>query len=355
MLAFPPIEAGRPAESPSCTHMETQSALGRLHQVSPDNFGIFRKRRGRGFFYFDESDKRITSTKTLNRIRSLAIPPAYTDVRISNDAMSLLQAVGRDAAGRLQYRYHPQWPQTRESRKANRISALSKAIPRIRRKVARDLARDGVERERVMAAVVAVIDETHIRIGCDDYVHSGRSRGAATLLKQNATATRNGLRLCFRGKGGHQIETLVRSRALRKLYPHLLKLQGRRLFQYRDEAMEIRKVTSRLVNAYLAEAAGIPVTAKDFRTLAGTALAAEMLSRVKPASSKRARRSQIGEVMQRVAEDLCNTPAVVKKSYVHARLINAFEKKKLGKAGKPARTRNLSRGEAIVADLFKAG
>jgi DNA topoisomerase-1 len=333
-------------------HAATLSG-GRLRRISAEHLDILRQRKGRSFVYIGTAGRRIADAPTLQRIRSLAIPPAYEDVRIASDAKAHLQATGRDAAGRTQYRYHPSWSEVRETRKAARLAALCDVLPRIRQQVARDLRRPGVDRQRVAAAVVTVIDRTHIRIGCDDYVHSGRSRGAATLLKRQVTCMGDDLHLAFRGKGGRPIETAVKAKGLKRLYPRLLRMPGPRLFQYRDENGALQKITSRHVNAYLGEIAGAPITAKDFRTLAGTALAAQRLARVKPAVGARARNAQITEVMKVVAEDLCNTPAVVRKSYVHARLIKAFESGDLAKRWGRTRLTNLSRAEAVVAALFR--
>jgi DNA topoisomerase-1 len=325
----------------------------RLKRVTPDDLTIRRKRGGRGFFYVDENGDRIGDAATLDRIRSLAVPPAYEDVRIAPSGKAHLQAVGMDTAGRLQYRYHPDWDRIRETRKGNRLAILCAALPRIRQRVGRDLAGEGVGRERVLAGVVTLIDRTHIRIGCEDYVHSGRSRGAATLLKRNIKREGDRFLLIFRGKGGKQIETSVKAAGLGKLFPALMKLPGARIFQYRTDDGAIRHVTAAQVNAYLSEIAGAPVSAKDLRTLAATALAAQMLSDVRPATSKTGTRRQIKDVMAAIADRLCNTPAVVRKSYVHDRLIDVFERGELPRLSKRASAgRRMTACEAVVAALF---
>jgi DNA topoisomerase-1 len=327
--------------------------LPRLKRVTADELTIRRKRGGRGFFYVDGDGNRIGDAPTLDRIRSLAVPPAYEDVRIAESDKAHLQAVGTDTAGRLQYRYHPDWARIRETKKGARLAVLCDALPRIRQAVARDLAGKGVGRERVLAGVVALIDRTHIRIGCEDYVHSGRSRGAATLLKRSIKREGNGFILAFRGKGGKTIETSVKAAGFAKLYPALMKLPGSRLFQYRGEDGALHRVTAAQVNAYLGEIAGAPVSAKDLRTLAATALAAQMLADIQPAESKAGQRRQIKDVMAAIAERLCNTPAVVRKSYVHDRLIGAFEEGKLPRLSKRASAgRRMTACEAVVAALF---
>jgi DNA topoisomerase-1 len=327
--------------------------LPRLKRVTPGDLTILRRRGGRGFYYTDADGNRIADQSTLDRIRSLAVPPAYEDVRIASSEKAHLQAIGTDTAGRQQYRYHPDWDRIRETRKGARLAVLCDALPKIRQRVARDLAGKGVGRERVLAGVVTLIDRTHIRIGCEDYVHSGRSRGAATLLKRNIKREGDHFILTFRGKGGKQIETSVRAAGLAKLYPALIKLAGSRFFQYRGEDGAIRRVTAAQVNAYLSEIAGAPVSAKDLRTLAATALAAQMLSDVRPAETKTASRKQIKEVMAAIAERLCNTPTVVRKSYVHDRLIDTFQKGELPKLSRRASAGNrMSACEAVVAALF---
>jgi DNA topoisomerase-1 len=335
------------------TSVAEAGPLPRLKRVKPDDLTIRRKRGSRGFFYVDDDGNRIGDTPTLDRIRSLAVPPAYEDVRIAPNEKAHLQAIGTDTAGRLQYRYHPDWARIRETKKGARLAVLCQALPRIRQAVARDLAGKGVGRERVLAGVVTLIDRTHIRIGCEDYVHSGRSRGAATLLKRNIRRDGKGFVLTFRGKGGKTIETSVKAAGLAKLYPALMKLPGPRLFQYRGEDGAIRHVTAAQVNAYLSEVAGAPVTAKDLRTLAATALAAQMLADAEPASGKTALNRQLKEVMAAIAERLCNTPSVVRKSYVHDRLIDVFQRGELPRLSRRASAgRRMTACEAVVAALF---
>lgn len=336
---------------------ETASIEGgqSLRWGSATDLSIRRRRNGRGFVYVDADGSRITEPRQLRRIRSLAIPPAYSDVLIARDPLSHLQAIGRDAAGRIQYRYHPEWEHLREAQKEARIATLCRVLPRIRRAIARDLRAAGVGRERVLAAVVTLIDRTHLRIGCADYVHSGRSRGASTLLKRNVRRDSGTLRLTFRSKGGKQVETELAVPGLTRLYSSLLRLPGSRLFQFRDADGRIRKVAARQVNEYLAEIAGVPVTAKDFRTVAASAMAAAELSRLDPEAAKSRRRAQVKTVLEAVAEALCNTPAVVRRSYVHARIIAAFEDGRLKKCQQTlARRRHLTRGECLVAALFGA-
>ena len=287
------------------------------------------------------------------RIRGLAIPPAYADVRIARDPRSHLQAVGRDEKGRAQYRYHPDWELVREQGKIDRLAVLARAIPRVRRHVDRDLARDGLPKPKTLAAIVGVIDRTHIRIGCEDYVHSGRSRGATTLLKRNVRIDGEKLCLAFRGKGGREIECGVRAPALVRVVGELLELPGRRLFKYRDEDGRVRPVSAAEVNAYLRAVAKAPVSAKDFRTLAATATAATRLATIEPAAKPTPRRRQIAAVMRDIAALLGNTPAVTRKSYVHRTLVNTFAAGALTAISAEIKgSGRQTKGEALVATLF---
>jgi DNA topoisomerase-1 len=322
-----------------------------LRQVDPSALTIRRRRCGRGFVYLRKNGKRLTNEAALTRIRSLAIPPAYRHVRIAAQPNAHLQAVGRDDAGRIQYRYHPQWETVREKQKVERLATLCGALPRIRRRIAYDLKSKGLARSRVLAGVVTLIDRTHIRIGCEDYVHSGRSRGAATLLKRNVCCEKESLHLTFNSKGGREIRCSIRSCAIVTLVKALARLPGRRLFQYRDEDGSVRRVTAADVNAYLQEISGASITAKDFRTLAATAAAAERLAAIEPADTASGRRKQISATVKEIAEMLGNTPAVARKSYVHHRVIEAFGKRTLV-AASPRRRTGLSRGESAVAILF---
>ncbi|WP_366552737.1 DNA topoisomerase IB [Aquibaculum sediminis] len=323
-----------------------------LRLAKVEGLTIRRQRCGRGFTYQDEAGQRIDDAETLQRIRSLAIPPAYKEVCISPDPRGHLQAVGRDAAGRLQYRYHPGWEEVREAEKVERLSQFCASLPRLRRRVRRDLRKEGLTRERVLAGIVLIIDRTHIRIGCEDYVHSGRTRGAATLLKRNVHCDGKQLSLTFRGKGGREIRCELAHPSLTALARELHALPGRRFFQYRDAHGKRHKVTAGEVNAYLREAAGAPVTAKDFRSLTATAAAGQRLARLQPEPRERARNRQIATVMHEVAEMLSNTPAVVRRSYVHRCVVQAFTGGTL--AGRFAKCRpadSLSRAETLVAQL----
>lgn len=324
-----------------------------LHHVAVGDLTIRRRRCGKGFVYLDPDGRRIEDRTELKRIRSLAIPPNYADVRIAPDPRAHIQAIGHDDAGRTQYRYHPDWDTARERSKVDRLATLSRAIAGIRRRVGRDLAAGGLSKTRALAAVIAIVDRTHIRIGCEDYVHSGRSRGAATLLKRNVRVEGHTVTLAFRGKGGREFRCSVTAPSLAEALEDLRGLRGPRMFQYRDASGTVRPVTSADANAYLQEIAGVGITTKDFRTLAATATAAMRFASLAPDPRTTYRRRQIAQVMRDVAELLGNTPAVTRKSYVHDRLVEAFTRGEL--AALYARTRGSTRrtrGEALVSALF---
>jgi DNA topoisomerase-1 len=323
-----------------------------LTYVTPEDLTIRRRPRGKGFTYVGASGRVIRDPAVLARIRSLAIPPAYRDVRIARSARAHLQAVGQDDAGRTQYRYHPDWTEVRDAHKIERLAALIDALPRIRRHISRGVACACACRDKAVSGVVMLIDKTHIRIGCEDYVHSGRARGAATLLKRNVRHEGGKVILTFRGKGGAQIHCEATAPALARAIAALGRLPGARLFQYRDDGGKRTLVSAADANRFLQEISGAPVTAKDFRTLAATAAAASILRAQDPAESEAGRRRQVVAVMKEVAAMLGNTPAVCRKSYVHPRLVEAFQSGELKRLRGRKKEPLLSKGEALVASLF---
>jgi DNA topoisomerase-1 len=323
--------------------------------VSSEALPILRRRCGRGFLYFDGKGRRVNDPAVLERIRRLAIPPAYADVRIADREDAHLQAVGRDQAGRVQYRYHPDWETVREEQKAEQLAAMCAALPRLRRRIRADLATAGPTARRTLAGIVMLIDRTHIRIGCENYVHTGRSRGAATLLKRNVGVRGDWLDIRFRGKGGKMFDISARIPLLARAVPEWLELPGTRLFQYRDAAGRIARASAGEVNAYLREIASAPISAKTFRTLAASAYAVERLGVTEPAASPTGRRRQIKAVMTDIAARLGNTPTIVRKSYVHGRVLDAFEAGTLADLYAAAEAgRLVSRREAALARLLAA-
>lgn len=320
--------------------------------ATADDLTIRRRRAGKGFVYLDANGKRIAREATLARIGSLAIPPAYEDVRVAADETFHLQAIGRDEAGRTQYRYHPDWDAVRETRKVERLDRVIEALPKLRRAVAADMASPKLGKRKALASAVALIDETHIRVGSEAYLRSNRAHGAATLLKRHVKVRGESVELSFRGKGGRDVSARMRSPRLARALSRIGALPGRRLFQYRDEDGKIRRVTAVDVNAYLREVTGLPVTAKDLRQLGASASAAEVLVEIEPAQSETGRRRQLASVMRAISDRLANTPAVVRKSYVHAVVVEAFASGALRKAHRASRGRpGLRRAEKTLARL----
>jgi DNA topoisomerase-1 len=297
---------------------------------------IARRRRGRGFVYLDQKGRTIREPRVLDRIAALAVPPAYRDVRIAADPRAHLQAVGRDEAGRLQYRYHPGWEAVREAQKLERLAETLAALPRLRRVVRADLARPQLVRDKALACAVAIMDGAHIRVGCEDYLKLSGSRGAATLMKDDVEIGTRRIELGFRGKGGKDVSCVIEDPPLARALGRIAELPGRRLVKYQN-GEGARPITASDVNAYLAQATGRPITAKDLRQRAGCVLACERFLAMQPGASETARKKQVAGVMRAVSEILGNTPAVARKSYVAALVVEAFLDGRLGEAHRRAR------------------
>jgi DNA topoisomerase I len=296
-----------------------------LRLVTTDALSIRRRRRGKGWSYLDADGRVIRDPATVRRLAGLAVPPAYADVLYAEDAAAHLQAIGRDAAGRLQYRYHPDWDKVRELRKARRLARLADVLPRIRRSIAQHLSAGEPTREFALAAVIELVATSAIRPGSESYARLRGTRGAATLLKSNVTVYGETITLTFRSKGGKTIVKEFASPRLAAAFAVLRQLPGRRLFRYRAAAGEVRHVTAREVNLFLREVAGTHISLKDFRTLLASASVLEALARTEPAASERQRRRQVLKAVRAAADDLANTPAICRKSYVHDTVVTAFE------------------------------
>jgi DNA topoisomerase-1 len=296
-----------------------------LNLVGPEDLTIRRYQAGRGYFFRDAEGNLIHDLETIARFKSLAVPPAYRNVRYAADPRAHLQAVGEDAAGRLQYRYHPDWERVREMLKARRLATLAKSLPAIRRRIGRVLAARSLDRSFVVATVIELVAVTAIRAGSEEYARENGTRGATTLLKSHVKVSEGRLVLNFKAKGGKQVIKEVAHPRLAAAVERLLAVPGRRLFQYRDEDGAVHYIRASDVNAYLREIAGRPISLKDFRTLVASIGALETLAGAEPATSQRARRSQVLAALRTVAEDLANTPAVARKSYVHGAVLSAFE------------------------------
>lgn len=325
-----------------------------LHYVSTDDLTIRRKRNGSGFVYLDGHGCPLRDPRTLYRLKRLAVPPAYDSVRFAANPHAHLQAVGRDAAGRAQYRYHADWEKVRELRKARRLARLTHALPQIRRWVTRHLAEPEPSRERGIAALIELIGRTALRPGSESYARQHGTRGATTLLKSDLRIAGARVTLAFNGKGGKEIEKTVTSRRLANALRKLCGLPGKRIFQYRNEQGTVVPLRRRDVNNALREITGRAVSLKDFRTLDASAKAIQQLAAAEPKSSERGRNRQLLAAMREIAADLANTPAVCRKSYVHAAVVDAFQNGALQRIARRAGSlRSAAARETMLAKLLE--
>jgi DNA topoisomerase-1 len=303
--------------------VESAKAAG-LAYVTEGRPGLGRRRVGRGFVYVDADGRRVRDRATLARIRALAIPPAWRDVWICAAAHGHIQAVGRDARGRKQYRYHARWREVRDDTKYERMLAFARTLPRIRARVRTDLARSGLPREKVVATVVRLLETTLIRVGNEEYARSNGSFGLTTLRARHVAVRGAMLRFHFRGKGGKEHAVDVRDPRLAQIVRRCQDLPGQELFQYVDDEGQRQTIDSADVNAYLRDIAGEEFTAKDFRTWAGTVLAALALAEVASFATQREARRNITRAVESVASRLGNTPAISRRCYVHPAVIEAY-------------------------------
>jgi DNA topoisomerase I len=303
--------------------IESAQAAG-LRYVSDTTPGIRRRRSGSGFSYVAPDGKVIKDAAEISRIKSLAIPPAYTDVWISPTPNGHIQATGRDARGRKQYRYHPKWREKRDETKFGRVLAFSEALPRIRAQVERDLSKPGLPREKVLATVVRLLDCTGIRIGNDEYARSNRSFGLTTLQDRHVEISGSNIKFEFRGKSGKAHSVSLSDRRLARIVQRCQDIPGEDLFQYIDEEGVQQTISSGDVNDYLREISGEDFTAKDFRTWSGTKLAVAALTDIGHCTSARQIKTNILRAIDSVASQLNNTRAVCRKYYVHPSVFEAY-------------------------------
>jgi DNA topoisomerase-1 len=330
--------------------------LAGLRYTSDEQPGVRRLRKGRGFSYVDRDGVAVRDDRELGRMRRLAIPPAWTDVWISPSPLGHIQATGRDARGRKQYRYHERWREVRDDAKYGRLGDFAKALPRIRVRVDADLARPGIPRERVLATAVRILDQTFIRVGNAQYARDNGSFGLTTLRSNHVEVIGSRIVFRFRGKSGKDHEVDVRDRRLARVVARLEHLPGQELFRYLDDDGEPRPIESEDVNAYLREISGEDLSAKDFRTWAGTVLAARALAELGPARTERVAGKRIVQAIEVVAARLGNTRAVCRKCYVHPGVLEAYAANDLPAAlRRPEKARkghDLSTHEAAVAAML---
>jgi DNA topoisomerase-1 len=303
--------------------VESAAAAG-LRYVNDEGPGIRRKRAGRAFSYIDADGKPIRDRRIVQRIKSLVIPPAWTDVWICPDPNGHIQATGRDARRRKQYRYHPKWHEVRDAGKYERLAAFAEALPIIRERVEHDLRLHGIPRRKVLALVVKLLQDTSIRIGNDEYRRENRSFGLTTMLDRHARFEGQSLRFEFKGKSGRQHSVKINDRRLARLVKQCQDIPGQELFQYLDDDGQRHAIGSSDVNEYLREISGSDFTAKDFRTWNGTVLAVRFLKICEAPTSTTAGRRLVAGAIKNVAQQLGNTPAVCRKAYVHPVVLNAY-------------------------------
>ncbi len=303
--------------------LESAKAAG-LRYVTDDEPGIRRRKSGKGFTFLDPQGRTVKDEKTLERIRKLAIPPAWTDVWICPRPNGHLQATGRDARGRKQYRYHANWREVRDETKFGRMIAFGDSLPKIRERIDRDMSLRGLGREKVLATVVKLLETTLIRVGNKEYVKQNNSFGLTTLRDQHVDVEGSTLRFEFRGKSGKEHSVEVQDRRLARIVKQCRDVPGQKLFQYLDESGERQSVSSEDVNAYLRETTGEDFSAKDFRTWGGTVLALSALLEVGACESEREASKAVVEAIKHVSGQLGNRPAICRKYYVHPVVIQSF-------------------------------
>ncbi|WP_027908179.1 DNA topoisomerase IB [Pseudomonas taiwanensis] len=307
-----------------------------LHYVDDTQPGLTRRKwRGR-FIYLDPEGQRVRDGETLARIAALAIPPAYTDVWICLDPQGHLQATGRDVRGRKQYRYHTQWRELRDQHKFGRMLAFARALPKLRKHIDSHLARPGLDREKIIALVVSLLDSTLIRIGNPQYLRDNKSYGLTTLRNRHVTVEGSTIRFQFRGKRGVEHDVTLRDRRLANLLKRCIELPGQTLFQYLDEQGQRRSIGSSDINQFLQQLTGADFTAKDYRTWAGSSLALSLLRPLAWEPESEAKR-QVAAIVRQVASRLGNTPAVCRRCYIHPAVLEHFH---LGQLAALPRSRN---------------
>jgi DNA topoisomerase-1 len=336
--------------------LKSARAVG-LGYVTDESPGIHRLKSGSGFHYRHADGKKVRDKPTLERIKSLAIPPAWTDVWICPSARGHLQATGRDARRRKQHRYHPRWREIRDEQKFALMLAFAKALPRIRKRVSRDLALPGLPQPKVLATVVRLLELSLIRVGNDEYARDNDSFGLTTMKDRHVDVNGSALRFSFRGKGGKRHVVDIHDRRMARIVKSCQDLPGQELFQYVDAEGKTQDVRSTNVNEYLREISGQDFTAKDFRTFAGTVFAAIALCQCGPCASKSEAKKNVVAAIATVAGRLGNTPAICRKCYVHPEVIDAYLDgtlvKSLGVRSPPGELKNFRKEETAVISFLQ--
>jgi DNA topoisomerase I len=321
--------AGASSSPPEMPVSLSPASCPALSYVDDSEAGIARRRVGKAFAYYDCEKRLVRKRQILARIRSLAIPPAYTDVWICPDPSGHIQATGRDARGRKQYRYHAQWSANADQSKFKRMLDFGRALPGLRVRVEADLQRRGLERAKILATVVRLLETTLIRVGNADYARDNHSYGLTTLCNRHVAIEGAQLRFEFKGKSGKRWRLSLTDRRIAGVIRRCQELPGQHLFQYVDDSGATVAISSTDVNDYLREISGREITAKDFRTWAGTALAAAALSQLPPFETVSQARRHLRDAIAQVAARLGNTATVCRKSYIHPEVISAYLSREL--------------------------
>ena len=295
-----------------------------LRYVSDQALGLRRKRVGKGFAYYSADGQLVRDRETLKRIKALAIPPAWSEVWICPYVSGHLQATGRDSKGRKQYRYHERWRCVRDENKYDRMLEFGQALPKIRRRTERDLAKPGLPREKVLAVIVRLLETTLIRVGNEEYARNNNSFGLTTMRDNHVRINNNAIQFRFRGKSGVKHSIDLTDKKLARIVKRCRDLPGQELFQYLDETGEQQTIGSAEVNEYLRQITGSDFTAKDFRTWAGTVLATLALQEVQSFTSQTEAKHSLVHAIENVAKRLGNTPSVCRKSYIHPVVIETY-------------------------------
>jgi DNA topoisomerase I len=329
-----------------------------LYYINDDRPGYRRRPNNGDFEYVDTEGKRIRDEQRLLRIRRLAIPPAWTDVWICPSPTGHIQATGRDARRRKQYRYHERWREIRDENKFARLADFAVALPKIRRRIAQDMRLPGLPRQKVLATVVRLLERTFIRVGNEEYARENKSFGLTTMKNRHVMVKGAQLRFRFRGKSGREHEVDVTDKRIAKIVAKCQDLPGQDLFKYVDDKGEVRDVTSQDVNDYLREITGQDFTAKDFRTWAGTLLATMALNAQEAFETKKQAKANVKAAICAVAELLGNTAAVCRKCYIHPAIVEAYlsgsQVAELGDAAKSATKTKLRAVERAVLKFLRA-
>jgi len=325
-----------------------------LRYVTGEGPGILRKRRGKAFYYIGPDSKAVRDKATLKRIAALVIPPAWQNVWICPTENGHIQAIGRDARGRKQYRYHARYREVRDETKFTRMLSFGAALPKIREQVNKDLSLAGLTRRKVVAAIVRLLDETCIRIGNEEYAKTNQSFGLTTLRDRHADIRGQSVRFHFRGKSKQEHDITLRDRRLARIVKRCQDLPGQELFQYQLDTGEQAKVDSADVNEYLREITQQDFTAKDFRTWHGTGHMAQQLAALGPANSERQVKQNIAQAVKQTAQHLGNRPAACRKYYIHPAVFNSYEEQTIFSVMEKASKGNLKSVEMAVLRIVRS-